>query len=210
MKEFKCRCSSIGDIMTNARGEGLSKTTESFVKEWMKSELYDSVRFFGNKYTEKGNEVEEDAIRYLELNRDYGFLTKNEESFENDFITGTPDLLFLDRIIDIKSSWDMWTFPLLEDELPEKKYYWQVQGYMALTDTTKATIAYVLMNTPDHLLNQWTDVPYDYNDLDSNLRIKEFEVERNDDDIQKIYDRVELIREYVKEKNEKIYKFNGV
>ena len=60
------------------------------------------------------------------------------------------------------------------------------------------------METPTDLLNQWTDVPYEYDNLDAKYRIKVFEVERNDDDIQKIYDRVEECRSYINELENKL------
>jgi hypothetical protein len=199
LKEFKCRCSKIGDIMVNGRGGGLGKTTESFVKQWMKEQLYGYQKFVSTKQMEKGHEVEFDAIKYYDNNLD-----KNEESFENDYLTGTPDIIDGDYIKDIKSSWDLWTFPLFEDELPTKDYYWQMQGYMALTGRKSAKVIYVLIETPIHLLNNWTDVDYQYADKERKLRVKEFIVERNDEDIQKIYDRVKEIRKYVKELHEKI------
>jgi len=75
---------------------------------------------------------------------------------------------------------------------------------MALTTLKKAKLVYTLMETPTDLLNQWTDVPYEYDNLEAKYRIKVFEVERNDDDIQKIYDRVEECREYIKTLNTKV------
>jgi hypothetical protein len=212
MKEFKIRCSAIGQIMTNSRSktEPLSKTTQTYMQDWMKEQIYGGKKFTGNKYTEKGLQVEDEAISYFECEMGFDFLIKNTQSFENNFLTGTPDLIVGDKIIDIKSSWDHWTFPLFEDKLPTKDYYWQLQGYMALTGAKTATVAYVLMDTPDELLNQWTDVPYEYEDLDSKYRIKTFDFDRNDEDIEKIYERVEECREYIKTLNSKVNEITSI
>ena len=204
--QFKIRCSAIGQIMANSRSktEVLSKTTQSYVQDWMKEQIYGGQKFTGNKYTEKGLEMEDESIDYFSEELGLGFLAKNTVKYQNEFMTGTPDLIHNGVIIDMKNSWDHWTFPLFEDKIPTKDYYWQLQGYMALTTLKKAKLVYTLMETPTDLLNQWTDVPYEYDNLEAKYRIKVFEVERNDDDIQKIYDRVEECRDYIKTLNTKV------
>ena len=50
-----------------------------------------------------------------------------------------PDILS-DQLIDIKSSWDFTTFPMHQQSLPSKDYYWQMQGYMMLTEKRYARL----------------------------------------------------------------------
>lgn len=196
MKQFKIRCSAIGQIMANSRTKGqLSKTAQSYAQEWLKEQIYGRPKFMTNKYVEKGLQMEDEAIQFVSDSTDYGFLIKNEESFENDFLTGTPDIITKDEIIDIKCSWDCFTFPLFYEALPNKDYYWQLQGYMELTNRDKASIVYCLMNTPE----QFGEDIYDH--IDSKYRIKRFEVERNDEDIEKIKERVEEINNYINQLN---------
>jgi len=201
MKEFKIRASAVGNIMTNSRSKSnpLSKTTETYLQEWMKEQIYGGQKFTGNKYTEKGLQVEDESIDYISENLGYGFLLKNDMKYENEFMTGTPDVIHDGVVIDMKNSWDHWTFPIFEKSVPTKDYYWQLQAYMALCNLDKAKLIYTLMDTPEDLLNAWTDVPYSYEELDSKYRIKVFEIERNDEDIQKIYDRVKECRTYLEE-----------
>ena len=47
---------------------------------------------------------------------------------------------------------------------------------------------------------EWEEfkLKYEYNDIDSKYRIKVFDIERNDADIAKIYERVEECRTYIK------------
>ncbi len=46
-----------------------------------------------------------------------GFIFKNEEHFNNDWITGTPDVNTNEILLDIKCSYEAHTFPFFEDEI---------------------------------------------------------------------------------------------
>ena len=211
MKEFKIRCSAIGKIMTNARSktETLSKTTKSFLEEWSKEQIYNRRKEIFSKYLDKGNAVEVDSLNFIAKELDYNSLEQNEQSFENGFLTGTPDAILDDHIIDVKNSWDCFSFPLYFNSVPNKDYYWQAQGYMALTDIDRYKLIYTLMDTPEELIqreyfgDESTDLvefasKYKYSNIDSRYRIKVFEIYRNEEDIRKIYDRVEECRSYLK------------
>lgn len=199
MKKFKCRASQIGSIMTNSRTKGqLSKTTLSYVDEWLKEQIYNRRKEISSKYLDKGNAVEDESIDFLASVQDYGFLIKNEQHFENDFLTGTPDVITKDEVIDLKNSWDCFTFPLFAKELPNKDYWWQLQGYMALTGLSKAKLVYTLMNTPKEVNFGTVD---NYDDIDVKYRIKSFEIARDEEAIESIYKRVLEIREYINKLN---------
>src|SRR5690606_9498298 len=87
------------------------------------------------------------------------FFKKNEDHLRNDFIMGTPDLYKGEsitkatEIIDIKSSWDIFTFFRNSVKKVNAQYYWQLQGYMALTGAKQASLAYCLVSTPDSFIN---------------------------------------------------------
>ena len=219
MNTFKIRASAISQIMTNPRSksETISKTTATFLQQWYKEQLYDRRKEFTSKYTEKGLLMESESISYLEsTNADFGFLLKNEQWFENDFMHGTPDVVLSDRIIEMKNSWDCFTFPLFDTE-PDKGYEWQVQAYMELTGRKQATIAYMLMNTPDVIIDKAIrskmyelgtdeiDVELEqsimdsmrYDNISPKLRIKLFNVQYDPDAIEQIRVRVEECRAYL-------------
>jgi hypothetical protein len=207
--------------MTNPKSkkEDLSQTTKSYLQQLAKELLYNTKYTFSSKYTEKGNITEDNSIDFAAEQLGYGMLVKNEEFFKNDFICGTPDVITKDEIIDLKNSWDCFTFPLFEKEIPKKDYYYQLQGYMALTDKQKAKLVYVLSDTPDNLIqkeayywcknNGYDELDEDiylefeqrmtYDDIEPQFKIKVFEIERNDDVIKEIYERVNLCRDYLKE-----------
>lgn len=195
MKTFKIRCSAIGQIMSNSRTKGqLSKTAQSYAQEWLKEQIYGRRKDISSKYFDKGNLLEDESIEFLTANSDYGFLIKNEEHFENDFLTGTPDIITNDEIIDMKNSWDCFTFPLFFDVIPNKDYMYQLQGYMALTGRKKAKLVYTLMTTPEDVNFGKED---NYDEIDAKYRIKMFEVERDEEIIQSIKDRVQEINQYI-------------
>jgi hypothetical protein len=195
LNEFKIRCSAIGLIMTEPRSksETLSQTCISYLEQWVKEQLYNTKKQINSKYLTKGNEVEIEAIEYYAEVKDLGFVLKNQDYFENDFITGTPDLITNGFVYDFKSSWDCFTFPLFETKV-DKNYEAQLQGYMALTGLKKAKLVYTLQNTPDEL--QW-DEPIDYSNYPDTLRIKEFEIDFDAEFIERVNNRVIECRNYI-------------
>jgi len=165
----------------------------------------------GNKYTQKGLEAEDEAIELL--SDKFGeLLLKNEKRIDNEYITGIPDVL--EPLVDNKASWDGRTFPLFEKNL-DKRYWWQMQGYLFLTGKKQGFVCYTLINTPHSLIeyharNKCKENGEEYSDeifnkykkemsfdhLPSSLRIKTFVVDRDENAINKIKERVKMAREY--------------
>lgn len=205
--------------MTNDRsGKGIGKTVETYLDGWIKEQLYFRKKEFSSKYTDKGNKVEPFAIDFIADVLGYGMLSKNSEQFENDFLTGTPDVITNTTIIDNKSPWDCFTFPLFETEI-DKDYFLQGQGYMDLTGRNKYKLIYTLMDAPeeeiikeaqsycyrntidldDETLNKFIK-KMTYSDVPDHLKIKVFEFQKDQEVIESIYKRVELCREYIDNK----------
>jgi hypothetical protein len=215
---LKIRCSAIGKIMTNARSksEVLSKTCKSYLKELAIEEMYGIKKEFSSRYTDKGIAVERNSIDLIQLVSDYGFMYKNEEHFENDYLTGTPDVNTDNILLDVKSSYDASTFPWFEEEIPNKDYYYQLQGYMALCNKRKSVLAYCLVNTPyqivedevrrahwkEHLIDENEELRADvearhnFDHIPPEKRIKTFEVRYDKEVIKAIYERIKECRKY--------------
>jgi hypothetical protein len=193
--EFKIRCSAIGQIMTNPRSksETLSQTTKTYCETWLKEQIYSTKKTIKSKYLTKGIDVEDVAIDYYAEVKGLGFVLKNQDHFQDDFVNGTPDLIHANEVIDFKSSWDCFTFPLFDD-IPDKGYEYQLQGYMGVTGLKKARLVYTLQNTPDEL--EW-DEPVHYSGLDSKFRIKEYVLDFDADLYQSICNRVLECRDYI-------------
>ena len=166
------------------------------MREWAKQEVYGVRKSISSKYLDKGNAVEEEAINYAAQELGWLFASKNDEYFEDDFFCGTPDVILEDTIIDIKSSWDCFTFPLFEEDIPNKDYFYQLQVYMHLTGKRKAELVYCLMNTPDELA--YEDV-FDYSNLSSKYRIKSFYIDYDEEVIEQLKEAVLNSRNYIKE-----------
>jgi len=219
---MKVRCSQIGKIMTNPRtkGERLSLTTKSYILELAIQEKYGIHKEFWSRYTDKGNEVEPEAIKLTESVLDVGFIYKNEEQFFNDWVTGKPDVN-TDVLIDVKSSWDAFTFfeKVVENELNNKDYYYQLQGYMWLTDKQEALLCYCLVDTPLQIvedeirrehwkqnlisesndLREFVEDKHTFGHIPMEKRVKTHVVKRDDEVIEAIKTRIEECNEYYNE-----------
>lgn len=215
---MRIRCSAIGKIMTSPRtkGELLSETAKTYIEDLFKEKELGISKEFWSRYTDKGLIVEDEAIDFAGQVLGWDFVVKNEQGYENDWITGTPDVITKDLLADIKCSWDGTTFPLFNTELKNKDYFWQMQGYMWLTGMQQAELIYCLMNTPHaivedevrrahwkaNLIDEDLDLreavqsQHNFDHIPNNLRIKRFIVERNEDAIENIKEKVELAREY--------------
>lgn len=218
------RCSALGKIMTDSRTKGqMGETCKSYLKELYREKMYGIKKEVVSKYIDKGLMVEDSAIAFYSSRHD-GFYVKNNEWFKNEFISGTPDVVSEDVVIDIKSSWNLFSLPFKDDEV-NKGYYYQLMGYMALTGLKKAKLAYVLIDTPSQLVQDekrrlsWQmgvidDMNQDYLDACAELdkshnfshipiedRIIEFEIEYDEKVVESIYKRVAECREYLNNLN---------
>lgn len=202
------------------KSETISETTKAYLVEVFVNEKYGRKSNLTNKYVTKGLEVEEDSLTiYSRFKKEIFF--KNEEWLKNEFISGTPDIICDTKVIDIKSSWDIFTFFKNNGGKLNKDYYWQLQCYMALTKKNDSTLAYCLTNTPDMLIQDEKrklmykmgvidDVNEDfqkacaeldklmtYDDIPLKEKVVEIDIQRNDIDIKRLYERVELCRDYM-------------
>lgn len=219
MREFKIRASAIGHIMTEPRtkSEVLSETCKTYLREWWVSEKYGRRKDFANKFTDKGNAVEEDSITLLSVADGVVYL-KNEHHYSDSHITGTPDIVTDNEVIDIKSSWDIFTFHKSKfDRKLDNGYWWQVQGYMALTGKESARVVFCLVDTPEWLINEEKrryayrngdsiDITagldeigrnMTFSDIPPNERIATFYATADTESIAAIRQRVEQCREYL-------------
>ena len=215
---MKVRSSQIGKIMTSpkTKGELLSKTAKTYIHELILREKYGINKEFSSRYTDKGNQVEDIAIAMANEVLDVGFIYKNDENFQNDWITGTPDVITDEVLLDVKCSWDATTFPFFETEIPTKDYFYQLQGYMWLTGKTESLLIYCLVDTPleivedeirrahwkfhkldeDLDLRQEIESKHIFGNIPLNKRIKIFEVKRDEKVIEQIKEKIEVARVY--------------
>ena len=235
--DIHIRASSVGYLMTEPQSKAdkeaglLSKTAQKHLLDVYIAEKYGRKKDIQTKQMKKGIEVEQDSIDLLSMYLKMPF-KKNDQRFTNDYITGFPDIIDNDRIIDIKSSYDLWTFiGNIPDKL-DSLYHWQMQSYMWLTGAKSAVIAYCLVNTPESIIEQEKyymlkkmDVATEENpeyvkeamkiefnmsfdDILIDERVLMFNVSRNEDDILRIQQKVEKAREFLRELEETHLNFN--
>jgi hypothetical protein len=212
------RASSIGDLMTESRtkSENLSKTAKSYIQKVFKEREFGYYENINSKAIDKGIENEDEAIQLASEVLGWDFVIKNEEKYSNEYINGTPDVITKDLLADIKCSWNMGTFPIFEDEIPTKNYWWQLQSYMWLTGHSTSELVYILTNTPEQIvedeirrmhwklnkidedldLREAVQSQHDFSHIPNNLRIKRFLINRDEKAIEQIKEKVEIARDY--------------
>ncbi len=172
----------------------LSESAISHIKDYLTTEIYGYQKEIKSKYIEKGNLLEDAAIDYAIQVLDLPFVLKNETHYMDEHFIGTPDIVADDEVIDIKCSWDCFTFPLFETEVPNDDYFYQLQIYMHLTGKRKARLVYVLMDTPEHM--HW-ERAMTYGHLDEKYRLKSFSIDYDSELITMLQMRVMAAREYI-------------
>lgn len=114
----------------------------SYLDEEFRNVFWGRKRILQNKYLEKGNIMEEDALQ-LVSDVHGKFYAKNKEKFSNDYVHGTPDHVST-LVIDTKCSWDMDTF---DNATLTSLYEWQLKTYLWLTGQTEGLLVYCLVNS---------------------------------------------------------------
>ena len=217
--DYKFRCSALGNLMVNPRSKSelVSETTKSYLLEVYIAEQFKREREIESKYLDKGNYAEEDSLTLVTKQLDRLFV-KNKDRLSNDFICGTPDVIQPNEIIDIKTSWDIWSFAKADGS--NKDYYYQLQGYMWLTERVKARLVYALVDTPEHLIvaeksrqayrlgimgddkaldemETKLDTNMTYSDIPEDLRVKIFEFDYDQNAIEDLKQKIVNARVYL-------------
>lgn len=224
MSEILIRCSKLGDIMTNARskGETLSQTAKTYMQELYLEKNYGIKKTFWSRYTDKGIQCEKDGIalanEVLNWNLPFNYIENGgQEEFVNDHIIGHTDICTNGLLADIKCSYDATTFPWFTDDVPNG-YYYQLQGYMWLSGIEKSELVYCLVNTPelmvldeirrehwknnlideDESIEEYVRAKHNFDHIPKEKRVRRFIIERDEDVIERIKERIALCREYYK------------
>ncbi len=197
----------------------LPKGAKTHCKTWLKRKLYNRDPFWKAIVVDKGLMCETDGIKLIAEIFQYENFEKNDEFFENDYIQGSPDVLHNEIVRDTKMSWDLFSFPMFDEVLEKQDYWYQLQGYMIITGFKKASLDYVLIDTPKSLValdlkklyyqsggvaEDWTPEKHDYllpnyrfDDIPKEKRIKSFTFTLDAGIEQKIIERVKLCRIYI-------------
>lgn len=154
-----------------------------------------------------------------------GYRQKNEDIIENDWVTGTPDIILDEYIEDIKTSENLRTF--VKSDVP-KAYEVQLQTYMWLTGRKKARLIYCLLPDDETIIASrknrllykfnYDDKNKDYlrlcdqidtnneavNKLPKDKQIRVFDLNYDQSIIDLIKERVELAQDYYEDERVRI------
>jgi len=177
---------------------------------------------------EKGILCEDDSIM-LYSRVEGNFYFKNEEQLENQWFTGHPDIYLGDdirnaeEVDDIKSSYELDTFMPKLIETPDKGYEAQLNVYFDLCNCSKGNIVYTLVDAPPSVLMAEKrkllysmDVVSEespaflkaalelernltFQDIDYRERVIKIPIQRNDDLIAKMKEKVPVLRSWLTE-----------
>lgn len=204
----------------------LSEGAKTYCEKWLKETYFKRRKHIETKGMTKGIVGEQSLIDFLNKHKFLTNAIKNEEFKENGFSTGTCDINYVDRIIDLKNSEDLFTFPMFSDENKTSLYEWQGHGYMELWDKDLFELCYVLGNTPEEQIMKeldWKmrDKEFDtmeeaeafesnirkqhiFDDIEPKLRKKSFFFKRDKDKMKRVKERVAMCQNYI---DELIFKF---
>jgi hypothetical protein len=180
------RASMIGKLMTEPRSKAegpLSQGAKSAIRDMAAQQILGIEFEIAGKPVDKGIECEPDSTGLL--NRVLGrALVKNTERRNDGYLTGECDLFDPAHRegFDLKTAWSAATFPILPEDIGGSQrtlYEWQCRAYMALWDAPRWTIAYALVNTPEHLIGYEPQSMHFFDHIPEHMRLTLWTVERD-------------------------------
>jgi hypothetical protein len=207
--------------------EELTQSCKDFLVRTYAIEKYYSGRGLMPSRILKGSQVESQAMDLFIESEGGVHYNRKRKLIKNGYITGVADLYdgttpeSSSEIVEIKSSWNIFSFLTSVNKPLKRSIYWQLQGYLSLTNAKVATVAFCLVNTPDAIIEaerkrvednrkmfeddeerhlatlEELAVRMKFDDIPVNERVLKFTVNRNEDDINRIPARVEMCRQYL-------------
>lgn len=191
--------SSLSKIMTDAKSkkvEDLSVGAMTYCRQLAKERIYSYRATVSTKHMEKGIICEPDSLAlYNEVH--FTNLTKNTLRLSNDWLTGECDIDTGTKIIDLKSSWSLATFPATKEDAHDPDYEWQGRGYMMLSDRPVFELAFCMVSTPMELIGYENESAHIVDHIDPALRVTTVEYLRDMELEEKIKIKVEAARRYI-------------
>lgn len=149
---------NLASLVDKRDNPDIGETGKSYLDEMITSDWYGMHKNIHSKYTNHGNVCEQYSIDMINAHLGTNW-EKNEETKRSSewLLVGTPDVILVDAVIDIKNPYDTHTFDkkrnitiserkALNDKIDkeQKEYFWQMQSYMQLFDKPVAYLVYTL------------------------------------------------------------------
>jgi len=156
---MKWHPSSLGKLMTTpkSKGENLSQGAKTYIRQVAKQDFFGYRVELDNKYINKGKDQEQDSIDLLNSVRFTNY-HKNIIRLQDEYLTGECDILAEDRVIDVKTSWNLETWPATPGEAHDNDYEWQGRAYLMLYEREIFELVFCLVTTKDEFLSQWEQI----------------------------------------------------
>ncbi len=211
----------------------LSLTCQKELIKIYNRELYGRKKDIVTACMDKGTQVQSESVKLLSMVDGVLYNEYNGEHLENEWFTGTPDIylgndiLNAEEVHDIKSSYELDTFMPKLIEGADKSYISQLNVYFDLTQAKTGSISYCLVDCPFNILesekrkllynmNVATELAPEYleaaaqlektltyPDIDYRERVIKVTVERDEELIQKMKDKVPVLRNWLAEFHQK-------
>jgi len=205
----------------------LSESAKKYLITRYSKEKYDKRRAISGiqlPRLAKGTALEDEAMKMLSQLHNIQYC-RPAEVIQNDYLRGKCDILCeeMKKIVEMKIVWSADSFfPYLYTGLPTKTWF-QAQGYLDLYGMDYAQVCYVLVNTPQHLIDQemantfrrytYGEIDreqydermdkiagfYNYDNIPLKRRVITFEVRRSPEIVPIIKRKVDLAREWLDE-----------
>lgn len=190
-EDIKTLKATIKDLKPFKDVLNLSETTRTWIKGIAKRNFYGYKVEIGSKYFDKGHAVEDTSIELLNIVEFTGYEKNTERRTATHpdgfaWLTGECDIYTPEgEIRDIKSSWDIETFPAFKEDaekkLKDSGYNWQMRGYMILWNAPRATVDFCLVDTPPELLSDYDNWElHEVDHIDPVKRITSVSIERDE------------------------------
>ena len=223
LKEYVLRHTSYNPkLLTNSTKSDLVK-----IYAWeMYGKTSVGISSYENMSTEKGTIAEGESIRLLSQIDGVNY-KKNKRRYYNRYIMGIPDIVFsksgVRKVIDVKSSLDINTFLCKVDSELSIDYLYQMKGYLELTNADSGEVCFCLVNMPPAIIEQeikkikakyylygksddetkariiQLQNSMIFDDIPPERRIIRFPVTRDSDFMANVYERVKVVRAWVKD-----------
>lgn len=136
----------------------LSESAKSFLASRYSVEKYGTRRAAASPMgvaIMKGSYLENKGLEMLSEYHGVPY-ERQEDAIENEYLRGKCDGLFRvgNKLVEVKTPWSTDTFMPNQYKKLSSKFWMQMQGYLNLYGMDHGQICYVLVNTPQHLIEQ--------------------------------------------------------
>lgn len=218
---------SMSEKMDALNDPPISKTTiSSIIRQYGRIVYNKKIAAVGSpiSFFKKGTDLELEGVDFLSKIDKKSYKLETETT-ENAYLLGKCDIYCQEqsKIIDTKISWNINSFLKSRTTELDKRYWYQMQGYMELYDVDEAEVVFLLLNTPLELIEKEKikiinrfiigeidrekyeidieniESAFTYTNMPMKKRYFKYRIKRDPQIFEKIYKRVEKVREWMQQ-----------